>query len=66
VCYLRLDFENFDINGLTASDENPTGTMGATTTNICTDKFTITVSYHYFLNEDKEDLKNVETLFKLY
>ena len=40
VCYLRLDFESFDINGLTDSVEftNANGPVTA-----CTDTFTITV-----------------------
>ena len=42
VCYLRLDFENFDVNGLTASTEfAPAGATGSAVA--CTDKFTITV-----------------------
>lgn len=41
VCYLRLDFENFDVNGLTASTEfAPAGATGSAVA--CTDKFTIT------------------------
>ena len=40
VCYLRLDFESFDINGLTDTLEY-TDTNGPVTA--CTDKFTITV-----------------------
>jgi len=39
VCYLRLDFESFDINGLTDSLEY-TNANGPVTS--CTDKFTIT------------------------
>ena len=43
VCYLRLDFESFDINGLSDSaeykaDADPKGPTE------CQDKFTITVS----------------------
>jgi len=44
VCYLRLDFESFDINGLSASTENTDNTMGSTTLIDCQDKFTITSS----------------------
>jgi len=40
VCYLRLDFESFDINGLSASTENTAAL--ATTLIDCQDKFTIT------------------------
>ena len=44
MCYLRLDFETFDINGLTASDENDMNMdekeAGA---HMCTDTFTIQV-----------------------
>jgi hypothetical protein len=41
---LRLDFESFDINGLTASTENLNGmTVGASAAHMCTDTFTITV-----------------------
>ena len=49
VCYLRLDFESFDINGLSASTEN---TMAAATTAnaaatvvACQDMFTIQVNF---------------------
>lgn len=42
VCYLRLDFENFDVNGLTSTNEfEPAGATGSAVA--CTDKFTITV-----------------------
>jgi len=40
VCYLRLDFENFDINGLSDSTESE-GTAGNEVILTCQDKFTI-------------------------
>ena len=41
---MRLDFESFDINGLTASDENSNPmTIGESAAHMCTDSFTITV-----------------------
>ena len=40
VCYLRLDFESFDINGLSASTEINTDTDSVIA---CQDKFTISV-----------------------
>ena len=50
VCYLRLDFESMDINGLTNSLEyiDTTGPVTA-----CTDKFTITVLPFYILEYTK-------------
>ena len=42
VCYLRLDFESFDINGLSDSAEQKDTDPKAVTE--CQDKFTITVS----------------------
>ena len=41
VCYLRLDFESFDINGLSDSVER---TKSTTTLTECQDTFKITVS----------------------
>ena len=48
VCYLRLDFESFDINGLSDSaeykaDADPKGVTA------CQDTFTITVSNFIYL-----------------
>ena len=43
VCYLRLDFESFDINALSDSAEYKDTDPKATTE--CQDKFTITVSF---------------------
>ena len=42
VCYLRLDFESFDINGLSDSAEYKA--TAPTAVSDCQDKFTITVS----------------------
>ena len=41
MCYLRLDFESFDINGLSDSVER---TKSTTTLTECQDTFKITVS----------------------
>ena len=50
MCYLRLDFESFDINGLSASTENTmtghTEANAGTTVVGCQDQFTITVKFH--------------------
>ena len=44
VCYLRLDFENFDINGLSASTEvDDSAGAGNEVILTCQDKFTISV-----------------------
>ena len=43
VCYLRLDFESFDINALSDSAEYKATAPTALTE--CQDKFTITVSF---------------------
>ena len=48
VCYLRLDFESMDINGLTNSIEW-SSTDGTGSYSACVDKFTITVRFSYTL-----------------
>ena len=47
VCYLRLDFESFDINGLSDSTEWDED-ANAMRVNDCIDRFTISVSFIYF------------------
>lgn len=42
MCYLRLDFESFDTNGLSGSEENNGGATD-TTLLACQDTFIITV-----------------------
>ena len=48
VCYLRLDFESFDINGLSDSVEQ-SGTDKTGTTTECQDKFTISVQRDFII-----------------
>ena len=43
VCYLRLDFESFDIQGLSDSKENSDAADQTGTVTECQDKFTVAV-----------------------
>ena len=43
VCYLRLDFESFDIQGLSDSKENSDAADQTGTVTECQDKFTVSV-----------------------
>ena len=61
VCYLRLDFESFDINGLSDSaeykaDADPKGVTA------CQDTFTITVSNFIYLRIFRKWIKLMQLL----